>query len=410
MKHLPAFLLVALFMIFSLTTLAQRDLAVVGSSTSACYGASTTDSCYIGRLRTYFNKQAPNDTSIDNGFSVGGYTVYKGMPSSYVSPYSDPTYQTDPGHNITAALASHPNIVLVNYPTNGYDVLPFDSIMYCLRTIRDSAVKAGVPCFVTTTQPRTSGNFGTSAIKAKLARLKDSILFEFGYFAIDFYTGLINPADSSIRYDAGDQTHMNDIGHDSLSRRVIRKSIFLATLPAAFLQFNSVYKNNSSIITWLTAREIDVAYYEIQRSADGTAFSTLATVAASNSNGNNQYQYTDEKPLKGSAYYKIVIVDKDGQKHASPVMTVYSSIGKLAVIRAFARSSSQVAIELQNNEPQNAEYQLFNNMGMIISKASRKLEAGNTTLYLDTPLLSNGIYHIKVITASGSMAYSFVKN
>ncbi|GAC1448121.1 MAG: hypothetical protein NVSMB7_09340 [Chitinophagaceae bacterium] len=388
---------------------AQKKLAIVGSSTSACYGASVFDSCYVGRLYNYFNKQEPRDTVVNNGFAVPGYTCYKGMPSSYVSPYAN--LQPDPAHNITAALATHPNVVLVNYPTNGYDSLRIDSIMYCLRTIRDSANKAGVPCFITTTQPRSSAPlFNHSAVKLKLAILKDSILAEFGNFAIDFYTGLYNPADSSILYDAGDQTHMNNIGHDSLFQRVRAKNIFLAILPATFLKFNAVYKNKTNTITWLTAQETEVAYYEIQRSGDGTNFSKIARVNANNSNGNNQYQYTDGQVLKGWNYYTILIVDKDGKKQTSPVMSVYINTGKLAIVRAFARSASQVVVELQNNDPQQTELQILSNMGMLISKTSRKIEAGNTILYLDTPLLSNGIYHIKLTTAKESVVGSFIKN
>jgi hypothetical protein len=389
--------------------MAQRDLAIVGSSTSACYGATSVDSCYVGRLRFYYNQMTPNDTTIDNGYAVGGYNCYQGMPTGYVPPYSDAGYQPDAAHNITAALASQPNVVLVNYPTNNYDVLPVDSILFCLRTIRNTAVQAGVPCFVTTTQPRTSGDFNTSAIKAKLALLKDSILAEFGYFSVDFYTDLINP-DSSIRYDFGDGTHMNNTGHDSLFVRVLAKSVFLATLPATFLKFNTIYKNNTDIISWTTAKETNVSYYEVQRSNDGTDFLNLSSVQANNSNGNNQYQYTDAQPVKGYNYYKIIIVDKDGNKHASPVMTVYINNGKLRLIRAFARSSSQVALELQNNDAQNADIEIINNIGMVVSKTSAKVEAGNTTLFINTALQSNGVYYIKLTTSKETVVGSFIKN
>ena len=226
MRYLAGLFLAMLLLCVINSANAQRKVSIVGSSTSACFGVSVVDSCYVSRLKAYFNKQLPNDTIISNEFAVGGYTVYQGMPSWYVSPYPTPALQPDPGHNITAALATHPDVVLINYPTNGYDYLTVSEILFCLRTIRDAASQAGVPCFVTTTQPRTSGTFNTPAIKAKLALLKDSILAQFGSFAIDFYTGLINPADSSIRYDAGDGTHMNNTGHDSLFQRVLRKNIF----------------------------------------------------------------------------------------------------------------------------------------------------------------------------------------
>jgi hypothetical protein len=409
MKYLPTVLLVSIFMIAANIAGAQKRLAIIGSSTSACFNISPFDSCYVGRLYDYFNKNRNNDTAVDNGYAVPGYSCYRGMPTSFVSPYPDPNLQPDPAKNITAAIASHPDVIIANYPTNSYDTLRIDSILYCLRTIRDSANKAGIPCFITTTQPRSQ--FSLPA-RTKLNELKDSILLEMGFFAIDFWNGLTDPADFTIlpAYNSGDNIHFNSAGHDTLFQRVLAKNIFLATLPATFLQFNAVYKNNTNVITWTTAKETQVNYYEIQRSADGINFSQLSQVAANNSNGNNQYQYTDAGVLKGWNYYKIVIVDKDEKKHDSPVMRVYINPGKLAIVKAFARSSSQVAIELQNNDPENADIQILNNTGMVVSKSTRTIEAGNTTLFINTPVLSNGVYHIKITTAKESMVSSFIKN
>lgn len=393
---------------------AQKKLVIIGSSTSTCaFGLNSSAECYVTKLSNYYNQQVPLDTSIDNSLTLGGTNCYNGMPSSYTPPYPDAGYQPITDRNITAALALNPDVVLVNYPTNAYDVLSVTEVMYCLRTVRDSANIKGVPCFITTTQPRTSpSSFNTSAVKAKLAELKDSILLEFGNFAVDFWTGLINPADTSIAalYDSGDQTHLNAAGHDILFQRVLAKNIFMATLPATFLQFNAVYKNNANTITWLTAEESNIAYYEIQRSSDGTAFAKIGTVSASNSAGNNEYRYTDAQVLKGTTYYKILIVDKDGKKHASPVMTVYINAGKLSIVKAFARSASQVVVELQNNEPQLVQLELLNNTGMIIARENRKIEAGSSSIYLNTPLLSNGVYHIRINGARTSLISSFIKN
>jgi hypothetical protein len=282
--------------------------------------------------------------------------------------------------------------------------------MYCLRTIRDSANKKGVPCFVTTTQPRTG--FSLPA-RTKLKALRDSILLEMGFFAINFWDGIADPADYTIlpAYRvANSNIHLNGAGHAILFQRVMAKNIFSAILPATFLYFNTICKNNTNIINWTTAKESDIALYEIQRSTDGINFSKIAAVNANNSVGNNQYQYVDDQPLKGWTYYKILIVDRDGKKHASPVMSVYINTGKLALVKIFSSSSSQVVIEVQDNEPQNAQLQIFNNMGMVISTASRKIEPGNTTLYLNTPVLSNGVYHIRLTTARESMVRSFIKN
>lgn len=406
------FLLLSFLILGFRTVKAQKKLVIIGSSTSTCaFGLNSVTECYVYKLGRYYDQQAPQDTIVDNSLTLGGTNCYNGMPSSYTPPYPDAAYQPNPARNITAALASNPDVILVNYPTNAYDVLSVTEIMYCLRTIRDSANIKGVPCFITTTQPRTSpASFNTSPVKAKLAELKDSILLEFGNFAVDFWTGLINTADTSILYDSGDNIHMNAAGHDILYQRVLAKNVFLATLPATFLQFNALHQNKGTIITWLAGQESNLAYYEIQRSIDGTGFSAIGTVNANNAAGPSKYQYMDGNPPNGNAYYKIVIVDKDGKKHASPVMSVFTNTNKLAIVKTFARSASQVVIELQNNEAQNVQLEILNSMGALISRETRKIEPGSNSLYISTSLLSNGVYHVRINGAHASLASSFIKN
>ncbi|MFT3937154.1 MAG: hypothetical protein QM726_26315 [Chitinophagaceae bacterium] len=405
-----------LFFLFSVSaSKAQKKLVIIGSSTSACYYNPTYytlpyQDCYVGRLQTYYNAVAPLDTIIDGDIAKGGTNCYTGMPSSYISPYAAP-YQPDPAYNITKALSLSPDVILVNYPTNGYDVLSVTDILFCLRTIRDSANAKGVPCFVTTSQPRTSANFNTSVMKAKLAELKDSILLEFGRFAIDFYNGLYTPADSSLLYDQGDHIHMTADGHAILAQRVISKNVFASSLlPTKFLQFNTVYKNNTNIVSWTTATETDVESYEIQRSGDGIGFAKIGSVPATNNASTNQYRYTDNNPLLGWNYYKVISVDKDGKKQASAIMSVQvNTNGKLMLSKIFARSATEVVVETQGNETQQAELQLINNMGMPVSKKSIIINAGTNAIYLQTPSLANGIYHVKLVTNKETLTGSFIK-
>ena len=408
MRYLPVLVLLTLF---CFDAGAQKKLVIIGSSTSACANVNSVTECYVGRLRSYYNKVTPEDTTVEGSLALGGTNCYNGMPSSYTtSPYGS-GYQPITDRNVTWAIDFfHPDVLLVNYPTNGYDVIRLDSILYCLRTIRDSANKKGVPCFVTTTQPRTGF---PAPVRDKLRELKDSILLEMGAFAIDFWTDIADPADNTIlpAYRSTDDIHLNAAGHDILYQRVLAKNIFMATLPAHFVQFNTQHRNNANIVTWFTDKEIDVDSYEIQRSADGSNFTKIGSVAANNIQGSNQYSFKDEQPIKGWNYYKVVIIDKNGSKHASTVMSVHINEGKLSLSKVIAPSSSQVIAELQNNEVQTVHLQLFNNLGMLITTATRKLEAGSTSVYLQTPALNSGVYHIKLTSARGeSMVKSFIKN
>ena len=405
----------ALFLAFALLSMSansqtSKKLAIIGSSTSACYALVSNDSCYVSLLEHHYETVNPQDTTIERLAQVGT-NVYNGMPSSYVSPYGA-GFEPLAGKNITAAVALSPNVIIVNYPTNAYDALSVTEVMVCLRTIRDSANIKGIPCFVTTSQPRTSpASFNTPAIKRKLAEIKDSVLAEFGSFALDFWTGLINPADTTIRYNSGDDIHMNGLGHAELYQRVLAKNIFLATLPASFVNFNSIYKNNAGIINWVTTRETDVAYFEIQKSSDGKNFSKIGTVHPVTPNaGSSIYQYVDAQANAGISFYKIVIVDRDGRRQASPAMRIQGGTGKFALSKVYAPNATTVAIEVMNNEGQQIEVQIVNQLGVLVANARRRVEAGTTTFYLSSTPLTNGVYHLKLMKASGeSISTSFIK-
>ncbi len=417
MRFFTLVMITACISLCSLPAFSQK-LVILGSSTSACIGVDATSTCYVGAVRNYYNKSLPADTIVTNELAASGFTVYRAMPTGYVSPYSDPNFQVDQGHNINAAIGLSPSVILVNFPTNGYNIIPIDRIMFCLRTIRNYAVANHVPCFVTTSQPRTDNDFNTPAIKKRLAEVKDSVLLEFGAFAIDFYSGMFDPADSSIlpayRYKPDgvnpDFIHFNEAGHAVLAQRVIAKSIFNATLPATFLNYNAVYQDKANVISWTTAKEIEVASYEIQRSGDGISFSKAGSVIANNRSVNNQYQFTDRQPLQGWNYYKILTVDKDGRKQSTPVIKVFVNTGKLAIKRLIPQPS-QVIIELQSNEAQTAELQLVNTTGAVIHTESKRISSGDITIPVNTLSLARGVYYLRLITASQrSITTSFIKN
>ncbi len=232
---------VLLLLIFSAMTAAgqTRRMVVIGSSTAAGLGASSPDSSWTGRFNRYYKYQLGIIDTTHN-LGVSGTTNYKGMPTSYIPSGGRPS--PDPAHNVTRAvnllsgLSSATNgVVIVNYPSNGYDNYTIAEIMSSLQLIYDSAVSAGNRCYVTTTQPRSDGSFSSPAVRLKMATLKDSIINRFGVTnSINFWDSLYNPADTTIlpQY-AADSTHFNNLGHKILFDRVVAKNIFNLPAPAA---------------------------------------------------------------------------------------------------------------------------------------------------------------------------------
>ena len=196
-------------------------IVVIGSSTAAGTGASSPDSSWVGRLR---ENLADDNTRYEViNLAQGGYTTFHLLPTGSTLGQSV-NVPVDTARNITAALRRRPYLIIVNLPSN--DVARFFTVQSQLRNfgIIDSVGRAnGARVYFTTTQPR---NFTNAAQIENQRIVRDSILAQYGEFAIDFYTPLAR-ADGFIidSLDSGDGVHVNDAGHRVLYQQVLDKQL-----------------------------------------------------------------------------------------------------------------------------------------------------------------------------------------
>lgn len=209
---------------------AQKKLLILGSSTSTCFfGPSSVDSCYVTRLQRYYQNSG-SPITLDNR-AVAGDNVYQAMPLSYTPPPGRNSPR--PYNNITEGLAGNPDVVLINYPSNGYDIYTVEEVMNCFRTIKQTANNAGKPCYITTSQPRNDPqSYKTQEVRNKMAEIKNRILSEFGSYAINFWDGIANPDNSLQDMYQVDGTHITDAGHRIFFNRVLEKNILSTTAPS----------------------------------------------------------------------------------------------------------------------------------------------------------------------------------
>jgi glucose/arabinose dehydrogenase len=287
-----------------------RRMVALGSSTAAgIVGPSVIDSAWVSRFNRYYKTQA-GIVDFTYNLGVGGTTPYKAMPSSYVNGVhpdhpNNPTVpdQPDPLHNVTEAISLLKNlsvpsngVVIVNFPSNGYDYMSVNEIIDVLQVIYDSATRKGNKCFITTTQPRQDVPFNSPAMREKLAQIKDAIIQRFGVDrTINFWDGMYNPADGTILpiYSAGDGIHFNNAGHRVLFERVLAKNVFDLSLPnqGEYRSNVATSGNWSAAASWLVG--------------DGTIWKTATSPPGTNSKlitikGGNRIDITAPLTVNGS--------------------------------------------------------------------------------------------------------------
>ena len=99
-----------------------------------------------------------------------------------------------------------------------------------------------------------------------------------------------------------------------------------AVLPLRLLSFNVVNNDGYASLTWKTSNEINMNRFDVQRSLDARTFESIGSVAARNQSTEVTYSYSDPKPVSGTAYYRLNMIDNDGKSSYSGVVSINGKV------------------------------------------------------------------------------------
>ena len=88
-----------------------------------------------------------------------------------------------------------------------------------------------------------------------------------------------------------------------------------SVLPIELLEFDTECEENQVRLNWVTASELNNDYFTIERSRDAINFVSIATIPGNGSTTMmSHYTWIDQRPISGTAYYKLSQTDFDGTK------------------------------------------------------------------------------------------------
>jgi hypothetical protein len=399
------YLLILLLWVSTQAFSQTRKMAAVGSSTAGGTGTFPMDSSWVSRFSHYYKNQLG---ILDTAYrlAVGGYSPYYGMPTGYTPPPGRPG--PDPSVNITRAITlmsdlpvKSNGVVIVNYPTNGFVEQSIAEIMFCFQTIYDAAVNAGHKCYIATTQPRSdaANGFNTSAAKKKLADIKDSIINRFGVDnTINFWDGLFNPADTTIlaTYSAGDNIHLNNAGHRILFERIVAKNVFDLALPVKIQRFDGALRNKQAWLQWTAQHDDANSYFIVQRSQDGVHFESLQQLPVKNGAGDQQYEYSDARPLPGNNFYRLQVTEP-GHTYYSKMVIVKNDRQSIVLKKIYPVPALQtLTLELASLQKKPVTIDILNSSGVRVQQFVRRIDGNNNIIILPVGQLPRGSYFIRI--------------
>jgi hypothetical protein len=176
-------------------------------------------------------------------------------------------------------------------------------------------------------------------------------------------------------------------------------------------QFTGGYSSGFVQLQWSTSTENEMKYFEIERSTDGINFRKIGkTLAKGDVNIKTEYTYLDILADKGANFYRLVIIDKDGNFTYSKPITIGVEKGISLFVVYPNPFGKRVQVKFNSEGPDQATMRIIDNTGKVITTQTDPVQAGENRLTIrNVDNLPGGIYYLELVTKDKNIRTKLIK-
>ena len=184
-------------------------------------------------------------------------------------------------------------------------------------------------------------------------------------------------------------------------------------LPLIINQFNGNYSDGIIQLSWSSYSEINIAHFDIERSTDGNNFRQIGRVntLSGQLNSNANYGYLDITAQRGINYYRLAIVDNNGNYTYSKTIMVNVDIKGISVMVVYPNPfSKRVQIRVNADKAEKVAINIINSNGILMSTQSAQTQMGDNNITINkVDALPGGVYYIEVVSSTRSLKTKVMK-
>ena len=174
-------------------------------------------------------------------------------------------------------------------------------------------------------------------------------------------------------------------------------------LPVKIANLNATTNNNSVAISFDALNETNIEKYNIERSSNGTNFTTVGSLSAFNNSSERTYHFTDVNVATGTYLYRIAIVDKNGKISYSTLLKV--AIQTKITLNVYPNPASNEIVV--SGISKGSTIQIIDASGKVVSTKV----VSNQSQTVDISRLSKGVFFVRVSNDNGTINNtSFIKD
>ena len=183
-------------------------------------------------------------------------------------------------------------------------------------------------------------------------------------------------------------------------------------LPVTIHQFTGAYANGFVELSWKAMVNTTVKHFDIERSTDGINFRQIGQVVIDEDNSSiSNFTYLDILAEKGSNFYRLVIVDKDGNYTYSKEITISVEAKGISLMVVYPNPfSKRVQVKIDCDNAEMVTIRIVDNFGNVARTQTASLQKGENRMAINNvDELPSGFYYLEVIAKDRKMRIKLMK-
>jgi Secretion system C-terminal sorting domain len=177
-------------------------------------------------------------------------------------------------------------------------------------------------------------------------------------------------------------------------------------LPLTITDFTVSGNEGAALLNWTIQGETGIDHFNVQRSTNGSDFTSIGAVQAqADASANQQYTFTDSKPAAGTNYYRLEAVSTDGSMTYSDIRTLDGAASPTVSISMYPVPATDILHILTAGTGQ-LSILIIDVQGRVMLRANAVAGSATDVSVSNWP---KGVYFAELISAQSKYTRPFIK-
>ncbi len=175
----------------------------------------------------------------------------------------------------------------------------------------------------------------------------------------------------------------------------------IGILPIELISFDGRANGSVNDLSWITASEHNSDRFVVMRGTDPTRMEDIGSVIAAGESQNAiAYTFTDGMPPKGTVYYQLRMIDRNGSSELSDVIVITRDAG---IVALYPNPATDLVHVLIGAHQQGSVLVLLDAQGRLLLSDPIVSDVTSFTTDIDVTTIASGPYTLMVRDAQGTV-------